>query len=242
MGARIKKLKKIRIHREGTNELMLSALVIIGITLGLHSLVGLVPAIAFISPVPTSTITIAPSTLPLSLTALGKLAFFLNSFVTTDGLEMGRAQVAQAEAANIAPRVEMNPVLLKPTGNATSQVIINGRAVGVMSAAAYHQGYSLKAFDAVKDALQKLSSEFDTIIIEGAGSPAEVNLKANDIVNMRVAKYLNAPVILVADIDRGGALASIVGTLELLDECLILVVAELEVLVDFRTFQLLSLL
>lgn len=142
----------------------------------------------------------------------------LNSFVTADGLEMGRAQVAQAEAANIAPRVEMNPVLLKPTGNATSQVIINGKPVGVMSAATYHQGYSLKAFDAVKAALQKLSSEFDTIVIEGAGSPAEVNLKANDIVNMRVAKYLNAPVILVADIDRGGALASIVGTLELLDD------------------------
>ena len=141
----------------------------------------------------------------------------LNSFVTADGLEMGRAQVAQAEAACLAPRVEMNPVLLKPTGNATSQVIINGRAVGVMSAAEYHQGYSLKAFDAVKSALQKLSAEFDTIIIEGAGSPAEVNLKANDIVNMRVAKFLNAPVILVADIDRGGALASIVGTLELLD-------------------------
>ena len=142
----------------------------------------------------------------------------LNSFVTADGLEMGRAQVAQAEAANIAPRVEMNPVLLKPTGNATSQVIINGKPVGVMSAAAYHQGYSLKAFDAVKAALQKLSAEFDTIVIEGAGSPAEVNLKANDIVNMRVAKFLNAPVILVADIDRGGALASIVGTLELLDD------------------------
>ena len=142
----------------------------------------------------------------------------LNSFVTADGLEMGRAQVAQAEAANLAPRVEMNPVLLKPTGNATSQVIINGRPVGVMSAAQYHQGYSLKAFEAVKAALQKLSAEFDTIIIEGAGSPAEVNLKANDIVNMRVAKYLNAPVILVADIDRGGALASLVGTLELLDD------------------------
>ena len=142
----------------------------------------------------------------------------LNSFVTADGLEMGRAQVAQAEAANLSPRVEMNPVLLKPTGNATSQVIINGRAVGVMSAAEYHQGYSLKAFEAVKTALQKLSAEFDTIIIEGAGSPAEVNLKANDIVNMRVAKYLNAPVILVADIDRGGALAALVGTLELLDD------------------------
>lgn len=142
----------------------------------------------------------------------------LNSFVTADGLEMGRAQVAQAEAANLAPRVEMNPVLLKPTGNATSQVIINGKPVGVMSAAAYHQGYSLKAFAAVKAALRTLSAEFDTIIIEGAGSPAEVNLKANDIVNMRVAKFLNAPVILVADIDRGGALASLVGTLELLDD------------------------
>jgi len=142
----------------------------------------------------------------------------LNSFVTADGLEMGRAQVAQAEAANLSPRVEMNPVLLKPTGNSTSQVIINGRPVGVMSAKEYHQGFSLKAFDAVKAALQKLSADFDTIIIEGAGSPAEVNLKANDIVNMRVAKYLNAPVILVADIDRGGALASLVGTLELLDD------------------------
>ncbi len=142
----------------------------------------------------------------------------LNSFVTADGLEMGRAQVAQAEAANLAPRVEMNPVLLKPTGNQTSQVIINGKPVGVMSAAEYHGGYSLKAFDAVKSALAKLSAEFDVLVIEGAGSPAEVNLKANDIVNMRVAKYLNAPVILVADIDRGGALAAVVGTLELLDD------------------------
>ena len=142
----------------------------------------------------------------------------LNSFVTADGLEMGRAQVAQAEAANLVPRVEMNPVLLKPTGNQTSQVIINGLPVGVMSAAQYHQGYSLQAFEAVKAALKKLSAEFDTLVIEGAGSPAEVNLKANDIVNMRVAKFLNAPVILVADIDRGGALASLVGTLELLDD------------------------
>ena len=142
----------------------------------------------------------------------------LNSFVTADGLEMGRAQVAQAEAANIPPAVEMNPVLLKPTGNSTSQVIINGKAVGVMSAAEYHKNFSLKAFDAVKTALKNLSEKFDTIVIEGAGSPAEVNLKSHDIVNMRVAKYLNAPVILVADIDRGGALASIVGTLELLDD------------------------
>ena len=142
----------------------------------------------------------------------------LNSYVTADGLEMGRAQVAQAEAAMLAPHVDMNPVLLKPTGNSTSQVIINGRPIGNMSAKEYHQGYSLKAFEAVKSALERLKKNFDIIVIEGAGSPAEVNLKANDIVNMRVAKYLNAPVLLVADIDRGGALASLVGTLELLDD------------------------
>lgn len=142
----------------------------------------------------------------------------LNSYVTKDGKEMGRAQVAQAEAAGLEPMVDMNPVLLKPTGNSCSQVIINGKAVGNMSAREYHKGYSLKAFGAVTEALAHLQSEFDTLVIEGAGSPAEVNLKANDIVNMRVAKHLNAPVLLIADIDRGGALASLVGTLELLDE------------------------
>ncbi len=141
-----------------------------------------------------------------------------NSFVTAEGLEMGRAQVAQAEAANIAPNVLMNPVLLKPTGNATSQVIINGKPVGIFSAAEYHTSYAKTAFEASKTAMKRLDEEFDIIVIEGAGSPAEVNLKANDIVNMRVAKHLNAPVILVADIDRGGCLAAIVGTLELLDE------------------------
>ncbi len=142
----------------------------------------------------------------------------LNSYVTKEGLEMGRAQVAQAEAACLEPMVDMNPVLLKPTGNSCSQVILNGKPIGNMSAREYHKGYSLKAFDAVKDALARLEHEFDTIVIEGAGSPAEINLKANDIVNMRVAKHLHAPVLLVADIDRGGALASLVGTLELLDE------------------------
>lgn len=141
----------------------------------------------------------------------------LNSYVTRDGDEMGRAQVAQAEAAGLEPMVDMNPVLLKPTGNAASQVIIMGKPVGNMSAREYHRGYSLKAFGAVKEALARLDEEYDTIVIEGAGSPAEVNLKANDIVNMRVAKYLNAPVLLIADIDRGGALASLVGTLELLE-------------------------
>lgn len=141
----------------------------------------------------------------------------LNSYVTKDGKEMGRAQVAQAEAACLEPCVEMNPVLLKPTGNACSQVVLMGKSIGNMTAQEYHQGYSLKAFGAVTDALQKLSEQFDTIVIEGAGSPAEVNLKANDIVNMRVAKHLHAPVLLIADIDRGGALASLVGTLELLE-------------------------
>lgn len=141
----------------------------------------------------------------------------LNSFVTREGLEMGRAQVAQAEAAGIEPRVAMNPVLLKPTGNSESQVIIDGRPVGNMSAREYHTRFSLRAFDAVKNSIEKLREDFDTLVIEGAGSPAEVNLRDTDIVNMRVAKYLNAPVILVADIDRGGALASIVGTLELLE-------------------------
>ena len=142
----------------------------------------------------------------------------LNSYVTKDGKEMGRAQVAQAEAAGLEPMVDMNPVLLKPTGNSCSQVIINGKAVGNMSAREYHKGYSLQAFGAVTEALERLQQKFDTLVIEGAGSPAEVNLKANDIVNMRVAKHLNAPVLLIADIDRGGALAALVGTLELLDE------------------------
>jgi adenosylcobyric acid synthase len=142
----------------------------------------------------------------------------LNSYVTRDGLEMGRAQVAQAEAAGLEPQVDMNPVLLKPTGNSCSQVIIQGRPLGNMSAREYHMGYSLRAFSAVTAALERLKSRYDTLVIEGAGSPAEVNLKDHDIVNMRVAKYLQAPVLLVADIDRGGSLAAIVGTLELLDE------------------------
>ena len=142
----------------------------------------------------------------------------LNSYVTEDGKEMGRAQIAQAEAAGLTPRVEMNPVLLKPTGNSCSQVVLMGKAVGNMSAKEYHQGYSLKAFDTVKEALGKLQNEFEMLAIEGAGSPAEINLKDNDIVNMRIAKHLQAPVLLIADIDRGGALASLVGTLELLDD------------------------
>lgn len=141
----------------------------------------------------------------------------LNSYVTKTGGEMGRAQVAQAEAAGLEPMVEMNPVLLKPTGNSSSQVILMGKSIGNMSAKEYHTGYSLTALGVIKECLDKLGAEFDTIVIEGAGSPAEVNLKANDIVNMRIAKMLSAPVLLIADIDRGGALASVVGTLELLE-------------------------
>lgn len=141
----------------------------------------------------------------------------LNSYVTKHGGEMGRAQVAQAEAAGLEPAVEMNPVLLKPTGNACSQVIVMGKPIGVMSAKEYHSGNSIKALSVIGECLQKLHQDFDVIVIEGAGSPAEVNLKANDIVNMRIAKLAPAPVLLIADIDRGGALASVVGTLELLE-------------------------
>jgi len=130
----------------------------------------------------------------------------LNSYVTKT-----------AEAAGLEPFVQMNPVLLKPTGNSSSQVILMGKPIGNMSAKEYHTGYSLKALGVIQECLDQLGSEFDTIVIEGAGSPAEVNLKANDIVNMRIAKLLSAPVLLVADIDRGGALAAVVGTLELLE-------------------------
>lgn len=141
----------------------------------------------------------------------------LNSYVTKNGGEMGRAQVAQAEAAHLDPCVEMNPVLLKPTGNSCSQVILLGKPIGNMSAREYHNGYSLKALAVVEKCLHTLMENYDAVVIEGAGSPAEVNLKANDIVNMRVAKMISAPVLLIADIDRGGALASVVGTLELLE-------------------------
>ncbi|MEE3452069.1 cobyric acid synthase [Dialister sp.] len=141
----------------------------------------------------------------------------LNSYVTLSGGEIGRSTVAQAEAAGTLPIVQMNPVLLKPTGNSCSQVILLGESVGNYSASEYQNNYSQKAWDSVKTSLDYMESHFDAIVIEGAGSPAEVNLKKNDIVNMRIAKECRAPVFLIADIDRGGALASIVGTLELLD-------------------------
>ena len=142
----------------------------------------------------------------------------LNSYVTRSGGEMGRSTVAQAEAAGVDPIVEMNPVLLKPTGNSCSQVVLLGESVGNYSASEYQNRYSQKAWASVQKAMDYMQSHFDVLVIEGAGSPAEVNLKKNDIVNMRIAKEFNAPVFLIADIDRGGALASIVGTLMLLDE------------------------
>ena len=141
----------------------------------------------------------------------------LNSYVTRDGGEMGRAQVVQAEAAGLAPDVIMNPVLLKPTGQATSQVIVLGKPVGNLSAKEYHEKYNMTVLGVVEDSLNKLKSEYEIIVIEGAGSPAEVNLQATEIVNMRIARMADCPVLLVADIDKGGALASVVGTLELLD-------------------------
>jgi len=140
----------------------------------------------------------------------------LNSFVTADGGEMGRAQVVQAEAAGLAPHVDMNPVLLKPTGQASSQVIVLGRPVGNLTAGEYHNGYARRVWDVICEALERLRRKYEIIAIEGAGSPAEVNLQATEIVNMRVARQAQAPVLLVADIDKGGALASVVGTLELL--------------------------
>ncbi len=139
----------------------------------------------------------------------------LNSFVTRDGKEMGRAQVAQAEAAGIDPVVEMNPILLKPTGDCGSQVVVMGKPIGNMTAREYYQKKH-EFVSIIKDAYDTLRSKFDIIVIEGAGSPAEINLKDGDIVNMGMAEMASAPVLLVTDIDRGGAFAWIVGTLELL--------------------------
>lgn len=141
----------------------------------------------------------------------------LNSFITDDGLEMGRAQVVQAEAAGIRPSVEMNPILLKPTNDCGSQVIVNGEVVGTMSAKEYYEEKSRFIPDILK-AYEKLAKENDIIVVEGAGSPAEINLKDGDIVNMGLAKMLEAPVLLVGDIDRGGVFAQLVGTLMLLEE------------------------
>lgn len=142
----------------------------------------------------------------------------LNSFITEDGLEMGRAQVMQAEAAGVKPSVLMNPVLLKPTNDVGSQVIVNGEVLGVMPAREYFK-YKKNLIPEVMKAYDQLSEEYDIIVIEGAGSPAEINLKTDDdFVNMGMAKLADAPVLLVGDIDRGGVFAQLIGTVDLLDE------------------------
>lgn len=141
----------------------------------------------------------------------------LNSYVTLDGLEMGRAQVDQARAAGIEPSVEMNPVLLKPEGHSRSQVVVMGRPMRSLSALDYHERKK-ELWGYVTGAVDALRAKFDLLIVEGAGSPVEINLKSNDIVNMRVATYLNSPVLLIGDIDRGGVFASLYGTMALLDD------------------------
>ncbi len=141
----------------------------------------------------------------------------LNSFITEEGLEMGRAQVMQAECCGVAPSVLMNPILLKPTNDVGSQVIVNGEVMGNMSARDYF-AYKKKLIPDIMKAYQQLSDENDIIVIEGAGSPAEINLKQDDIVNMGMAKLAKAPVLLVGDIDRGGVFAQLVGTVMLLEE------------------------
>jgi len=140
----------------------------------------------------------------------------LNSAVTPDGGEIGRAQLAQAEAARARPHVDMNPILLKPETHSSSQVVVLGRVLGSMHFREY-QRKKLELREVVGAALDRLRADHDVVVIEGAGSPAEVNLKAGDLVNMWVAERADAPVVLVTDIERGGALAALVGTLELLD-------------------------
>lgn len=141
----------------------------------------------------------------------------LNSFITRESLEMGRAQAVQAEAAGIEPDVRMNPILLKPTTDMGSQVIINGRPVGNMRAMDYFKKKK-EYIPVIREAYNRLASENDIIVIEGAGSPAEINLNEDDIVNMGMAKLADAPVLLVGDIDRGGVFAQLIGTVELLAE------------------------
>ena len=140
----------------------------------------------------------------------------LNSFVTRAGLEMGRAQVVQAQAAGVEPDVRMNPILLKPSSDVGSQVIVNGEVRGDMPARAYFRQKKTLIPEILR-AYESLAQEYDILVIEGAGSPAEINLKADDIVNMGLAKLVDAPVLLVGDIDRGGVFAQLYGTVALLE-------------------------
>ncbi|MDU2543738.1 MAG: cobyric acid synthase [Klebsiella sp.] len=139
----------------------------------------------------------------------------LNSGITPDGKEMGRAQIFQAEAAGIAPDVRMNPVLLKPTSDRQAQVVLMGQVATSMDAVSYHQ-YKPRLREQILAVYQSLAGEYEALVLEGAGSPAEINLRDRDIVNMGMAEMAQCPVILVADIDRGGVFAAIYGTLALL--------------------------
>lgn len=140
----------------------------------------------------------------------------LNSYITLQGKEMGRAQVFQAEAAGVEPDVRMNPILLKPTSDRKSQVIFKGKVLCDMDAVEYHE-YKPRLIEKISDLYQELVRENDVIVLEGAGSPAEINLNSRDIANMGMAKIADAPVLLVADIDKGGVFASIYGTVHLLE-------------------------
>jgi len=141
----------------------------------------------------------------------------LNSFITKDGREMGRAQVVQAEAAGLEPEVDMNPILIKPNTDIGAQIIIHGRIYKNMSASLYHS-FKKDALGFVMESFRRLSEKYDFIVIEGAGSPAEINLRENDIANMGMAEIADCPVVLTGDIDRGGVFASLIGTMELLTE------------------------
>jgi adenosylcobyric acid synthase len=141
----------------------------------------------------------------------------LNSAATVEGLEIGRAQALQAEAAGVAASVHMNPILIKPSGDQSSQVIVHGKIWGRVTAADYHRRRIEELLPVVRESYESLASRFDVIILEGAGSPAEINLKQHDIANMRMAEMADASCLLVGDIDRGGVFASLLGTLELLD-------------------------
>ncbi|MEE9138870.1 MAG: cobyric acid synthase, partial [candidate division NC10 bacterium] len=141
----------------------------------------------------------------------------LNSFVTPEGGEIGRAQAVQAQAARVVPSVLMNPILLKPTNETDAQVIVLGRPTGTFSAVAYGAEQIPALRRVVREAYERLAAEYEVVLIEGAGSPAEVNLRDRDVVNMAVADMADAPVLLVGDIDKGGVFAALVGTLELLE-------------------------
>ncbi|NSL50687.1 cobyric acid synthase [Calidifontibacillus erzurumensis] len=142
----------------------------------------------------------------------------LNSYITVDGKEIGRAQGVQAEAAGVVATTDMNPILIKPNSVNESQIVVHGKPYQNMKATAYRQDFYQTGLQIIEEAYRRLENEFECIVIEGAGSPAEINLNDRELVNMRVARMANAPVILVGDIEKGGVFASLVGTLQLLSE------------------------